>query len=735
MLTQQLFRRDLIVATNDVDDSAGELRATGGDPYFVLRLVEPLRRGWYAISLRGALTQTAKLYFDLGRGFNEQQVARLVPSGGQHTTLVRLHKPAELIRLDPQDTPGAFKIERLTTRRLTLAELGLRRAQHLAVETLKRPFAGAVNGKAHSIMTTRGFVCLNAPRGEGARFEAPYDAWIDAYDYDPTRNRRDLAAQVTALTNTPTISVLMPVYNTPADLLEAAIESVATQVYPHWELCIADDCSTAPHVRTILESWRRKDPRRIKLALRESNGHIAHATNSAFALAGGDWVALLDHDDILRENALAEVALTLAQHPLAELIYSDEDKIDSRGRRFDVHFKCGYAPELFRSMNYFNHLTVHRAANIRAAGGWRPGFEGSQDYDLNLRILERIDAGGVVHIPKVLYHWRAVTGSTALAGAEKGYAFTAGWKALKEHAARTGLDADVCEIPNVPHYRLKHRVAAPAPLVSLIVPTRDNADVLRTCLDSIRAKTTYGNYEILVVDNNSEEDETLAYFEELARDELVRVLPHPHPFNFSAINNAAVRLARGSIVGLVNNDIEVITADWLTEMVSWAQQPAIGCVGAKLYYPDDTVQHAGVILGIGGVAGHSHKTLPRDSRGYFSRLKVVQTLSAVTAACMLVRKNVYAQVRGLDSEHLKVAFNDVDFCLKVRNAGYRNVWTPFAELYHHESKSRGLEDTPGKIARFNGEIDVMRARWPRDLDYDPYYSINLTKDREDFSLR
>lgn len=734
MLTQQLFRRDLIVATNDVDDSTGETRSTGEDPHFVLKPAEPLRRGWYALSLRGALTQTAKLYFDLGRGFNEQHVARLLPSGEQHTALVRLHNPAELIRLDPQTTMGEFKIERLAARRLTLVELGLRRAQHLAIETLKRPFNGAVNGKAHSIMTTRGFVSLD-PAGKGAQHATPYDAWIDAYDYQPARDRRDLAAQVAALTNTPTISVLMPVYNTPADLLEAAIESVATQVYPHWELCIADDCSTAPHVRAILESWRRKEPRRIKLALRESNGHIAHATNSAFALAGGDWVALLDHDDILRENALAEVALTLAEHPLAELIYSDEDKLDSRGRRFDVHFKCDYAPELFRAMNTFNHLTVHRAANIRALGGWRPGFEGSQDYDLNLRILERIDAGGVVHIPKVLYHWRAVEGSTALAGGEKSYAFTAGWKALKEHAARTGLDADVCEIPNVPHYRLKHRVASPAPLVSLIVPTRDNAGVLRTCLDSIRAKTTYANYEILVVDNNSEEDDTFAYFEELARDERVRVLPHPHPFNFSAINNAAVRLARGSIVGLVNNDIEVITADWLTEMVSWAQQPAIGCVGAKLYYPDDTVQHAGVIVGLGGVAGHSHKHAPRADPGYHRRLQLPQNLSAVTAACMLVRKRVYAEVGGLDSQHLKVAFNDVDFCLKVRNAGYRNVWTPFAELYHHESKSRGYEDTPEKVARFNGEVEVMRARWAGDLDSDPYYSINLTKDREDFSLR
>lgn len=731
MLTQQLFRRDLIVATNEVDESTGELRATGGDPHFVLKPLEPLRRGWYAIRLKGALTQTAKLYFDLGRGFNEQQVARLVPSGDEHAALVRLHKPAFLVRLDPQDKPGAFKIDRLAIRRLTLAELGLRRAQHLAIETLSRPFVQTANGHTHSIMTTRGFVCLT-PQSASA---TTYDAWIDAYDYHPTRHRRALAAQAAALAQKPTISVLMPVYNTPAKLLEAAIQSVADQVYPHWELCIADDCSTVPHVRRILEAWQRKEPKRIKVALRETNGHIAHATNSAFALATGDWIALLDHDDLLRENALAEVALTLAEHPLAELIYSDEDKIDERGRRSLPHFKCDYSPELFRSMNYFNHLTVHRAANIRAVGGWRPGFEGSQDYDINLRILERIDAGGVVHIPKVLYHWRAVEGSTALAGAEKSYAFTAGWKALEEHVARTGLDAEVREVPDAPYYRLKHRVATPEPLVTLIIPTRDKIDFLRTCLNSIREKTTYRNYEIIVVDNNSEEEETFAYFEESARDERVRVMAYPHAFNFSGINNAAVRLARGSIIGLVNNDIEVISPDWLTEMVSWVQQPAIGCVGAKLYYPDDTVQHAGVILGIGGVAGHSHKMSARNEHGYFSRLKLTQTLSAVTAACMLVRKSVYAEVRGLDSDHLTVAFNDVDFCLKVRQAGYRNVWSPFAEMYHHESKSRGTEDTPEKQARFRREVETMLSRWGHLLPTDPFYSTHLSLEQEDFSFR
>jgi GT2 family glycosyltransferase len=732
MNTHHLFRRDLVVATNDVVDGGGEeLRSTGDDPQIVMKPAEPLARGWYAVHLTGIISHTAKIYFDMGRGFNEQHMTRLWPSGSGQAALVRLHKPTLLVRLDPLERPGVFEIEQLAMCRLSTLELGWRRIQHLTSTALAGKRLGFINKTPASIMTTRGFVSLD-PHG---RHRNQYDAWIDAYDYHSGRHRRALAARIAELTNRPTISVLMPVYNTPAKLLKAAIQSVVDQVYPHWELCIADDCSTASHVRRILEAWHRKDPRRIKLAMRERNGHIAHATNSAFALATGEWIALLDHDDILRENALAEVALTLAEHPLAELIYSDEDKIDSRDRRYDPHFKCDYSPELFRSMNYFNHLTVHRARNVCAAGGWRPGFEGSQDYDLNLRILERIDAGGVVHIPKVLYHWRAMEGSTALAGAEKSYAFTAGWKALEEHVARTGLDADVCEIPDVPHYRVKHRVAAPEPLVSLIIPTKDKADLLRNCLDSIREKTTYRNYEIIIADNNSEEGETFAYFEELARDERVRVMPYPHPFNYSGINNAAVRLARGSIVGLVNNDVEVISPGWLTEMVSWAQQPAIGCVGAKLYYPDDTVQHAGVIVGLGGVAGHSHKHSSRTSSGYHRRLQLLQNLSAVTAACMLVRKSLYTEVGGLDGARLKIAFSDVDFCLKVRQAGYRNVWSPFAELYHHESKSRGTEDTPEKQARFRGEIATMRSRWAHLLDCDPFYSINLTRDAEDFALK
>jgi GT2 family glycosyltransferase len=406
--------------------------------------------------------------------------------------------------------------------------------------------------------------------------------------------------------------------------------------------------------------------------------------------------------------------------------------MDAGGRRYDPYFKPDFSRELFRSQNYLNHLTVHRAENIRAVGGWRPGFEGSQDYDLNLRVMERIDPRAIRHIPKVLYHWRAAEGSTAASGSEKTYAYDAGFKALDEHARRTGLNAVVEAAPDTPFYRVRLLLPERRPLVSLIIPTRDRVDLLKGCVESILSRTIYENYEIIVIDNNSREPETQAYLAQLRQRANARVLSYAGSFNYSAINNFAVGHASGEIVGLINNDIEAISPEWLGEMVSWAVQPDIGCVGAKLYYADQRIQHAGVILGLGGVAGHSHKYASREDPGYFYRLKVVQNLSAVTGACLLVRKEIYDAVGGLNERDLKIAFNDVDFCLRVREAGYSNVWTPYAELYHLESMSRGLEDDLEKIRRFQSEIAYMKERWA--LENDPFYSPNLTRDREDFSI-
>lgn len=724
------------VERHNVSDVGTQAMSTTNDPQYVFRPDPPVAPGWCRIVLHmeTELADRPQVFFDFGGGFSEVFSTRLRPAGGtRFVSMLKLPFPAHSIRLDPIDARGAFRIDGFRIE--SPSRLGL--AAGLARHGLRLL---AQDPRAFVARLPEYWTALRQPRFIQMREQlrsrhgtGDYESWIREHDYDPRRNRTRLAAAVGRLRNPPLISVVMPVYNTPERLLREAIASVQAQVYPHWELCIADDRSTRPHVRRVLEECRGRDPR-IKIVFREENGHISHATNSAFALVEGEWIALLDHDDLLRENALAEVALEIDSHPDAQLIYSDEDKLDARGNRYDPYCKPDFSRELFRSQNYLNHLTVHRAANIRAMGGWRPGYEGSQDYDLNLRICEMIDPAAIRHIPKVLYHWRAVEGSTAAAGSEKSYAYDAGFRALQDHVARTGLAGTVEAAPDTPFYRIRMKVPDPAPLVSLVIPTRDKADLLRNCVESIRVRTTYPNYEILIVDNGSEEPATLAYFKSLKGAKNVRVIRYDKLFNYSAINNFAVRRAKGEVVGLINNDIEVISPDWLTEMVSWAIQPDIGCVGAKLCYADGRIQHAGVILGLGGVAGHWHSNLPRESPGYFGRLKVVQNLSAVTGACLLVRKSVYDQVGGLDEEHLKVAFNDVDFCLKVREAGYLNVWTPFAELYHLESASRGIED-PQKVARFRQEIAYMEERWSAALASDPYYSPNLALDPSGLRFR
>jgi GT2 family glycosyltransferase len=559
-----------------------------------------------------------------------------------------------------------------------------------------------------------------------------YANWIDSYDYKADRHREALAAAVASWERHPLISVLMPTYNTPPQYLNAALESVCAQIYPNWELCIADDASPDSDVHTALKGWRERDAR-IKVAFRASNGHISAATNTALTLATGEYITLLDHDDILPENALAELARAYQAHPDAELVYSDEDKIDERGKRFDPHFKPDWSPDLLRSQNYVNHLAAYRADTIRAIGGWREGLEGSQDYDLNLRVIERSDPRSVLHIPKVLYHWRAVPGSTALAGGEKNYAYLAGKKALEQHLERVGLPgALVEETAGVPFYRVVYPLPSPPPTVSLIIPTRDQVNFLRACVESMFEKTSYPEYEIIIVNNQSEHKETLAYLRELASRARVRVLSYEKSFNFAAMNNLAVSQARGSIVGLINNDIEVIKGDWLTELVSQAIRPEIGCVGAKLYYPDGRLQHGGVVLGLGGIASHAYLYAPRRDNGYFGRLRIARNVSAVTGACLFVRRELYERVGGLDEKVFPIEYNDIDFCLRVADAGYTNLWTPFAELYHHESVSRGHDITS---ARFLRAAEAMETRWGEKIGADPYYSPNLTLTRPDCGVK
>jgi len=558
-----------------------------------------------------------------------------------------------------------------------------------------------------------------------------YAQWVERYDTLGHHGRWKITEHIRTWEHRPLISIIMPVFDPPMDLLREAIECIQNQLYTNWELCIADDASTDPQVLEYLRLVEDQDPR-IKVVAREKNGHISAASNSAVAVATGEFITLMDNDDLISERALYWIARTIIEHPTAGVIYSDEDKIDRSGQRSTPYFKSDWNEFLFRSQNMISHLGAFRRELVEQVGGFREGFEGSQDYDLALRCIEMLDVSQIVHVPRVLYHWRIHAGSTALAGAEKPYAALAGVRALDEYLQRKGCVAKTELLP-INMYRVHYQLPSQQPLVSLIIPTRNAQALVRQCINSVKALTTYHNYEIILIDNGSDDPEALEYFSQLGQEPNITIYRDDGPFNYSALNNRAVQRANGELVCLLNNDIEVITPGWLDELVSIALQPGVGAVGACLWYPDERLQHGGVIAGLLGVAGHAHRYLPRGEHGYFGRASLIQEFSIVTAACLVIRKQIYEQVSGLDEVNLKIAFNDVDFCLRVQEAGYVNVWTPFAEMYHYESATRGLEDTPEKKQRFNQEINYMQSRWP-NLRRDYVYNPNLTLEHEDFGL-
>ena len=541
------------------------------------------------------------------------------------------------------------------------------------------------------------------------------------------------------LSYTPRISILVPVYNPKESHLRKCLDSVFNQSYGNWELCIVDDGSTLPHVRPVLEEYKEKGGDKVKVLFKDKNEHICVATNQALSMATGEFVALLDHDDELHPDALLEVVKLLNKHPEADMIYTDEDKIGFLGRHKEPYYKPDWSPEFILGQMYTCHLGVYRKSIVEEVGGFRKGFEGSQDHDLVLRISEITDR--IFHIPKVLYHWRAHSGSAASSTKAKKYAYDAGLKAVKEALERRGLKGNVEMV--IPGRYLVHLFPSGEPKVDIVIPSKDLPDILKRCIESIVEKTSYKNFRITVVDNGSKEEKTFSLYEELKRNlkDRFRVLDRDEPFNFSRLVNFGIDRSSSEIILLLNNDTELIGPNnWLEEMIGYTQKEYIGCVGAVLLYPDNTIQHAGVILGIKGhpkvpgVAGHAFKYLPADHPGYFDRLKVVSNYSAVTGACMMFRKKLWEEVGGFDEE-LSVAFNDIDFCLKLLRKGYRHVVLPHVRLYHYESKSRGYEDTKEKQERFTREISIMRERWAYILDNDPYYNPNLPRDREDFGLK
>jgi GT2 family glycosyltransferase len=515
----------------------------------------------------------------------------------------------------------------------------------------------------------------------------------------------------------------MPTCDSNIAWLKEAILSVQKQLYPYWELCIADDASSNPEVKSLLHECSQKDSR-IKVTYCQDRLGISGATNTALGMANGQWIVLLDHDDVISKDALYHIAMAADANQNLSLIYSDEDRIDSDGVRSGPYFKGGWSPDLFYSQNFISHLGAYKKDLVDKIGGFRVGFEGSQDYDVALRCIETLEGNQIHHIPRVLYHWRSHEKSFSYQhlAASKSTAV----KALNDHLSRRAINAHAVAVDA--GYRVIYGLPLNKPLVTLIIPTHNRIDLLQRAVSSILEKTTYLNYELIIIDHRSDEADSLAYFNQISSIENIRVMRVDESFNFSKFNNQAVNVSNGSIVGLLNNDIEIISPDWLNEMVSLAIQDGVGAVGARLWYPDDTLQHGGVILGYGPsrIAGHIHG-MSRENQGYFGRAELIQNFSAVTAACLLVKKSVYSEVNGLD-ENLPVDYNDVDFCLRLIKLGYRNIWTPYAELYHYEHGTRGKPLNSQKSSQLILEMNYMRHRWGDYLIRDPLYSTNLNLD-------
>ena len=532
----------------------------------------------------------------------------------------------------------------------------------------------------------------------------------------------------------PKISVIVPVYNVDPKWLKKCINSVLNQYYDNFEICLYDDCSTNLKTRKYLERIKRETNDKVKILFGKENKHISLASNEAIKMATGEFIALLDNDDEITSDALYEVVKALNADRMIDFIYSDEDKMEMDGSLSVPVFKPDFSIDYFLSTNYLCHFSVIRKSLGDSVGWFRKGFEGSQDYDLFIRILEK--TGRIYHIPKILYHWRKIPGSTACVYSAKGYAHEASLKALNEYLDRNKIEASVEEGFWPGSFRVKRKIKG-NPLVSIIIPFKDRADLLKKCLEGIFNKNDYKHFEIILVSNNSVEKETFSLIEEiLNQHKNVKFYEYNKPFNYSEINNFAVDKAEGNYVLFLNNDVEVISTEWLSSMVEHIQRPEVGAVGSRLLYPDGRIQHAGVIIGLGGLAAHSHRLISGDNYGYCGRINITQNLSACTAACLLVKKDLFLNVGGFDEKNLKVAFNDVDLCLKIREEGYLIVYTPYSLLYHHESVSRGVDVDPIGAARFNGECDFMKKKWKDVLTKgDPYYNPNLTLDREDFSYK
>ena len=555
-----------------------------------------------------------------------------------------------------------------------------------------------------------------------------YQKWIELNE--PTEEELENQRN-TKFEKTPKISIIIPMYNTPVNFFKELVDSLIEQTYSNWELCLADG---SPEKNEELKSIYEKDSR-IKYKFLGENKGIAGNTNEALKLATGEYIGLLDHDDLLPKFSLYEIVKCINKNPEVEFIYTDEDKFEKLGgKRYDPYFKSDFAPDTLRANNFICHFSIFKKELMDKLEGFRKEFDGAQDYDILLRMSE--EAKNIIHIPKILYHWRVHEQSTAKSGGTaKPYAYEAGIKAIQSHIDRLGLKGTVEHGNTLGTYKINYEIIG-NPKVSIIIPNKDYISTLKVCLKSLKKLTTYENYEIIIVENNSEQEETFNYYKKIDGKDKIKVVYYPEKeFNYSKIINFGVKNSSGEYIVQLNNDTELLTPNWLQEMLMFAQREDVGAVGVELFYPDKTIQHAGIIVGIGGVAGHVFKNIPHNMHGYFSKDAMIQNLSAVTAACMMAPKAIYDEVGYMD-EKFKVAFNDVDFCLKIREKGKLIVYNPYVQFIHYESKSRGFEDTPEKQARFKNEIDRFYEKWQSFLDKgDPYYNINLRLDNDQYAIR
>ncbi len=734
-------------AARDLERSSTDhtWHVTGGRPAFDLQPNAALKSGWHIVTTDLASEQEQHL----GLPVDPPIALRFLPAsgsvplarrpvpvvGGRRTRVVHVPPGTTRIQLDVSPWLESVTVTALSLRPIPQLVAASLMASDVAASSVRGTTDGrAVASRLRQAQSARGaraaieeiaisYEHLQHRRsGDGV----DYPTWrirnATVFDDDVDR----LVARCAELPGGgPSISVVMPVHDPDPAWLRSAIESVISQAYSKWQLCMVDDASTNPDVVSLLDHYASTDSR-ILLRHRSENGHISVASNDALAVATGEFVAFMDHDDELAPFALAAIAL---HSEAADIVYTDEDKIDTAGRHYDPHCKPSWNPELLLGQNYMSHLTAVRRTLVEQVGGLRVGFEGAQDHDLLLRCTAVIAPERIRHVPLVAYHWRAIEGSTALSPTQKNYTEDASTSALVD---RLGTEWMVSPAGPPTAYRCTPPLDD-FPLVSILIPTRDRVDLLRQCVESL-AQTTYPAFEILILDNDSSDPETLSWLSDFDNGHDHRVVPAPGAFNYSRVNNLGAAAANGELLLLLNNDTEVIDGNWLSEMVRWALQPGVGAVGAKLLYPDDTIQHAGIVLGLGGLAGHGHLHEAAHANGYFSRLALAHEVGAVTGACLLTWRTTWADLGGLD-ENLAVAFNDVDYCLRVRHlADQRIIWTPHARLYHHESVSRGAEDDAEKVARFNREVDQVLARWSGELAQDPAYSPNLTLEGDSFTL-